>query len=75
MPKLFSQLNTFSARLWGSVDQSKTLYYSGFLDTVRNASLLNLQEFEKFENDTTLSDIGDLGDLAAKVTAGISLFQ
>jgi hypothetical protein len=49
------------------------LYYSGFLDTVKNASLLNLQEFEKFENDTTLSDIGDLGDLAAKVATGISL--
>jgi len=51
------------------------LYYSAFLDTVKNASLLNLQEFEKFENDTTLNDIGDLGDLAARVTTGISIFQ
>ena len=51
------------------------LYYSAFLDTVKNASLLNLQEFEKYENDTTLNDIGDLGDLAAKVATGVSLLQ
>jgi hypothetical protein len=51
------------------------LYYSAFLDTVKNASLLNLQEFEKFKNDTTLNDAGDLGDLAARVTTGISIFQ
>jgi hypothetical protein len=51
------------------------LYYSAFLNTVKNASLLNLQEFEKFENDTTLNDVGDLGDLAARVTIGISIFQ
>jgi len=44
------------------------MYYSGFLNTVKNASLHNLEEFEKFENDTTLKNIGDLGDLAAKVT-------
>jgi len=43
------------------------IYYSGFLDSVKNASLHNLQDFEKFENDTTLENIGDLGDLAAKV--------
>jgi hypothetical protein len=50
-------------------------YYSAFLDIVKNASLLNLQEFEKFENDTTLNDVGDLGDLAARVTTRISIFQ
>ena len=43
------------------------LYYSGFMDTVINASLLNLQEFEKYENDTTLKNVEDLGVLAAKV--------
>ena len=55
------------------------MYYSGFLDAVKNASLLNLQDFEKYENDTTLEGIGDLGDLAAKVlvctATGISRFQ
>jgi hypothetical protein len=51
------------------------LYYSGFLNALTNASLLNLQEFEKFENDTTLDNIGDLGDLATKVTTNTALFR
>ena len=49
------------------------MHYSGFLDAVKNASLLNLQDFEKYENDTTLESIGDLADLAAKVCVGTGI--
>jgi hypothetical protein len=54
-------------RLWGNVDGHKMEYYLGFLNTLTNASLYNLHEFERYGNDTTLDKIRDLEDLATKV--------
>ncbi|XP_023722025.2 sodium channel protein Nach [Cryptotermes secundus] len=54
-------------KMWGNVDDHKMEYYLGFLNTLTNASLYNLHEFERYEKDTTLDKIGDLEDLATKV--------
>ncbi|KDR15054.1 Sodium channel protein Nach [Zootermopsis nevadensis] len=54
-------------KLWGDVEESKMQYYRDFLNALTNASLHNLNEFEKFRNDTTLDKITDLEDLASKV--------
>lgn len=54
-------------RLWGNVDDYKMEYYLGFLNTLTNASLYNLHEFQRYANDATLAKIADLEDLATKV--------
>jgi hypothetical protein len=49
-------------------------YYRGFLNSLTNASLPNLHEFEKYGNDTSLDTITDLEDLATKVRTAMTHF-
>ena len=43
-----------------------------FLNTVANASLENLNEFEKYEGDSALDKI-NLGDVASKVSTILAI--
>ncbi|KAJ8965038.1 hypothetical protein NQ314_004436 [Rhamnusium bicolor] len=54
------------SRTWGVTSTDpKFQYYLDFVETVANATYISLNEFHKYQDDTTLKDI-DMVELAAK---------